>query len=84
MTRSYAAILLAPAVLLISVDDAYAYLDPGTSSMILQGLIGGIAGGLFAIRVYWGKLKGRFGRAPSTVHTSPVQTNRDAPDEKAR
>jgi hypothetical protein len=84
MKRSYSALLLALAVLLISADNAYAYLDPGTSSMILQGLIGGIAGGLFAIRVYWGKLKSRFRRTPSTVHTSPAQTNRDAPDEKAR
>jgi len=49
MKRSYAALLLSPAVLLISAENAYAYLDPGTSSMILQGLIGGIAGGLFAI-----------------------------------
>jgi hypothetical protein len=79
MTQYCATILLALAVILISVQDAYAYLDPGTGSMILQGLIGGIAGGLFAIRVYWGKLKSRFGRTPSTV-----QTSRDAPDEKAR
>jgi len=79
MTRPYAAVLLATAVLLISVQDAYAYLDPGTGSMILQGLIGGIAGGLFAIRVYWGKLKSRFGRTPSAARSS-----RDEPDEKTR
>lgn len=79
MTRPKAVVLLALVVLLISAQDAYAYLDPGTGSMILQGLIGGIAGGLFAIRVYWGKLKSRFGRTPSAV-----QTSRDAPDEKAR
>jgi hypothetical protein len=79
MTRPYAAVLLALAVLLISVQEAYAYLDPGTGSMILQGLIGGIAGGLFAIRVYWGKLKSRFGRTPSAVRSSG-----DAPDEKGR
>ena len=62
MNRIYMALLAVPALLLFSTQNAYAYLDPGTGSMILQGLIGGIAGGMFAIRLYWGKLKSRFGR----------------------
>jgi hypothetical protein len=37
---------------------AYAYLDPGTGSMMLQLLIGGIAGALVVIKLYWYKLKG--------------------------
>lgn len=36
---------------------AYAYIDPGTGAMLIQGLIGGIVAGLFIIRVYWQKLK---------------------------
>lgn len=35
---------------------AYAYLDPGTGSMILQVLIGGIAGLALAGRFYWNRL----------------------------
>ena len=32
---------------------AYAYLDPGTGSMILQVLLGGVAGVALAGRLYW-------------------------------
>ena len=37
--------------------DAYAYLDPGTGSMVIQMAIGAIAAGLLAMRVYWHKIK---------------------------
>ena len=44
---------------------AQAYLDPGTGSMILQVLVAGVLGGLFAIKMYWRQLKARFtGRSP--------------------
>ncbi len=36
---------------------AHAYLDPGTGSMMLQVLLGGIAGGLVIGRLYWQKIK---------------------------
>lgn len=36
---------------------AYAYLDPGTGSMILQGLIAGVAGAAVVVRLYWDRLK---------------------------
>lgn len=36
---------------------AYAYLDPGTGSMLLQALIGGIAAGATVISIYWQKIK---------------------------
>lgn len=45
---------------------AFAYLDPGTGSMILQGIIGGVAVGAATISVYWKKLTSIFaGRARS-------------------
>ena len=37
------------------VNIAHAYLDPGTGSYILQLLIGGLLGGLFAIGLFWKK-----------------------------
>jgi len=79
MNRTYMAVLAVPAMLLFSTQDAYAYLDPGTGSMILQGLIGGIAGGMFAIRIYWSKLKSRFGRMPASRRDAG-----DMPDDKVR
>ncbi len=39
------------------MEDAYAYLDPGTGSMLLQGLIAAIAAGLVVIKLYWYKVK---------------------------
>jgi hypothetical protein len=80
MNRIHMALLAAPALLLFSTQNAYAYLDPGTGSMLLQGLIGGIAGGLFAIRLYWGKLKSRFGRTPASVS---AREGEHAPTDKA-
>ena len=41
---------------------AYAYLDPGTGSMLLQGLIGGIAATIAFLSIYWQKVKAFFGK----------------------
>ena len=40
---------------------AHAYLDPGTGSMILQILLGGVAGVLVVGRLYWHRIKEFFG-----------------------
>lgn len=36
------------------------YIDPGTGSLILQGLIASLAAGAVAIRHYWYRLKAFF------------------------
>lgn len=41
----------------LQAGTAQAYLDPGTGSMILQVLLGGVAGAMVALRLYWGRLK---------------------------
>jgi hypothetical protein len=46
---------MAMMVLGMSASSAHAYLDPGTGSMILQVLLGGIAGMAVAIKLYWHK-----------------------------
>jgi hypothetical protein len=45
----------------ISTGTAHAYLDPGTGSMILQVLLGGVAGLALAGKLYWHKLLSLFG-----------------------
>ena len=40
---------------------AHAYLDPGTGSMILQLLLGGVAGLLVIGKLYWQRIKDFFG-----------------------
>lgn len=41
-------------------NPAYAYLDPGTGSMIVQMIIGVIAGASVAIGAFWGKIMAFF------------------------
>jgi hypothetical protein len=40
----------------------YAYLDPGTGSMIFQAAMAALAATAYAVRVYWGKLRRLFSR----------------------
>ena len=35
---------------------AYAYIDPGTVSIIFQGLIGAIAASIVTLKIYWNKV----------------------------
>ena len=49
-------IIALSALLIVAPTPAFAYLDPGTGSMILQGIIGAIAGLMVAGKLYWGKL----------------------------
>lgn len=39
------------------VSPSYAYLDPGTGSIILQALVGLFAAGVATASIYWLKLK---------------------------
>ena len=48
-------------VLLTLSIKAEAYLDPGTGSMMLQVILGGIAAIGVAIKLYWHKLRVLFG-----------------------
>ncbi|MDA9734242.1 hypothetical protein N9V16_01900 [SAR116 cluster bacterium] len=36
---------------------AYAYLDPGSASLILQGILAAIVGGVATLGIYWTKFK---------------------------
>jgi len=54
-------VLCSVAALMFIETDAYAYLDPGTGSIILQALIAGVAGSLFVVKAYWYKLRSYLG-----------------------
>ena len=43
-------------------SNAYAYIDPGTGSIMLQALIAGMVAGGAAISVYWSKIKSFFSK----------------------
>jgi len=39
------------------ISDAYAYIDPGSGSIIIQALIGVLVGVAITLKVYWYKFK---------------------------
>jgi len=56
---------LSALILVFAVEPAYAYLDPGTGALLLQLLLGGIAGAAVLGKLFWAKIKLFFGfRAP--------------------
>lgn len=64
--------VVAAACFAASAAPAYAYLDPGTGSMLLQGLIAGVAAGWAMLSLYGQKLKATLSRwlgrtPPSTL-----------------
>ena len=55
-------------VLMIAMPtgSAQAYLDPGSGSLVVQIIIGGILAALVAIRLYWSRIIGFFtGKKPA-------------------
>ncbi|MEM7069629.1 MAG: hypothetical protein AAF478_12180 [Pseudomonadota bacterium] len=57
-------------IFVLSTSNAYAYLDPGTGSILLQGLIGAVASGMFLAKLYWAKLKSIVGFSGSANNDS--------------
>lgn len=60
-------------LLLLALTDVMAYLDPGTGSMLLQVILGGVAAVGVAIKLYWHRFRVKFGRAKK-------ETTEDASD----
>ena len=50
-------------LMLLIFADAEAYLDPGTGSMLLQVILGGIAAVGVALKLYWHRLRAALGMA---------------------
>ncbi len=49
------------ALCLLLPDTAFAYLDAGSGSMLLQILLAGAAGIIVAVRVFWRRIRLRLG-----------------------
>ncbi|MHA1543985.1 MAG: hypothetical protein ACTSU8_02500 [Alphaproteobacteria bacterium] len=54
-------LLLTMLLIGVNLKPAHAYLDPGTGAMILQIVLGGIAGALMVGKLYWHKIKVKLG-----------------------
>jgi hypothetical protein len=49
------------AFLAIAATPAHAYIDPNSGSLMLQAILGGLAGLAVVIRLYWHKLRAMLG-----------------------
>ena len=57
LKQSKTVVILFALFYLLFSRTAYAYLDPGTGSYILQLFIAALLGGLFAVKIFWRKIK---------------------------
>lgn len=61
-------------LILAPIDSAVAYLDPGTGSMLLQVILGGIAAVGVAIKLYWHKIRVALGSGRKTQAETTTET----------
>ena len=54
-------------ILLLAAKPAWAYLDPGTGSMLLQVILGGIAAIGVALKLFWHKIRVALGFSKSAT-----------------
>lgn len=85
----YRLALALTAPMLVFTPVAQAYIDPGTGSLILQGLVAAIAGVAVTVGVYWERFKAFFRRThddarsadankrPNHLAEAPEQTRGD-------
>jgi len=64
MTRLFfkTVVLFTVMILLVLTTSAHAYLDAGTGSMIIQLIVGGIAGSIVLLKVFWHRVLTIIGR----------------------
>ena len=68
-----ASLTLSMAVVALSPTVAYGYLDPGTGSALIQGLIAAIAAIGLTLKVYWHRVLGFLGlRRDTKVEEKPA------------
>jgi len=53
--------LIVTLLLLLATEPVFAYLDPGTGSMLLQVILGGVAAVAVAIKLFWYKIRAAVG-----------------------
>jgi hypothetical protein len=77
MTIRLVRVVIALAVFLSLASPAYAYLDPGTGSMLLSAVFGVVAAVALAVKMFWYRLVGFFrgrkrGPRPGTAEGIPT------------
>jgi len=62
LRKSARLIILTGGLFLIYARDAFAYIDPGTGSFVLQLIIGALLGVAFAVKSFWKDIKTFFSK----------------------
>ena len=57
ISHTITVLLLVLSYLFVVPREAYAYLDPGSGSYIFQIIIGTLLGGVFALKIYWKRIR---------------------------
>jgi len=69
MKKSFLALVLAFTLSLFWSQNAYAYLDPGSASIVLQAVVGALIGVGITVKIYWYKIKEKLSRFKSKERT---------------
>jgi len=59
------------------VSPTYAYLDPGTGSLILQGIIAGLAMASFTFKMWWYKFTSLFSKPEDSIEMSEINESEE-------
>jgi hypothetical protein len=78
LNRNAAFFLVVVWVMILPPQARAAYLDPGTGSLVIQSVIAALAAAGFAIRLYWGKIRGWFKRSETHVDSPANPPSGDA------
>ena len=54
-------------VICFSSQPAYAYIDPASGSLIAQAILGGVAGALAVLKIYWISIKIKLDKSFSKI-----------------
>jgi hypothetical protein len=69
--------VLTGVAIVASQSHVHGYIDPGSTSMLLQGIIGGVAAVLVITRSYWSRAVGRVQRALAGSSENPAPAGKD-------
>lgn len=69
-SRVVSLFLITVTLLAVTTGTAQAYIDAGTGSLILQFLVAGFFGSLFALKVFWGRITAQMSRLLSKFRNS--------------
>ena len=71
MMKKISLLTLAAAWLVLFTErPAYAYIDPAAGSLVLQVLLGGVAGVAVIVKLYWHRITSLFGRSVEPEQSS--------------